>query len=153
MLNRIKAFFAQDAAPKSVPGLDERMVAAASLLVEAARLDDAFDATERRAVLDLLARRFHLNAEEAQTLLDLAESRQEGAGGLFRFTHTVKEGFSDPERIALVEMLWEVAYADGELHDYEANLVRRVAGLLYVSDRERGEARKRVLERLGLADV
>jgi uncharacterized tellurite resistance protein B-like protein len=50
--------------------------------------------------------------------------------------------------VDLIEMVWEVAYADGELHDYEANLLRRLGGLLYVSDRERGEARKRVLARL-----
>ena len=47
-------------------------------------------------------------------------------------------------------MLWDVAYADGELHDLEASLLRRIGGLLYVSDRERGEARKRVLARRGL---
>jgi len=46
--------------------------------------------------------------------------------------------------------LWEVAYADGEVHDYEANLVRRVAGLLYVQDRDSGRARKRVLKRLNI---
>jgi uncharacterized tellurite resistance protein B-like protein len=50
----------------------------------------------------------------------------------------------------VIEMLWEVAYADGRLHDYEASLLRRVTGLLYVSDRDSGEARKRVLARLGL---
>ncbi len=49
-------------------------------------------------------------------------------------------------------MLWEVAYADGILHDYEANLLRRIGGLIYVSDRERGAARRRVVARLGLAD-
>ena len=49
-------------------------------------------------------------------------------------------------------MLWEVAYADGVLHDYEANLMRRVGGLIYVTDRDRGDARRRVLERLGIED-
>ena len=48
-------------------------------------------------------------------------------------------------------MLWEVAYADGALHDYEASLLRRVAGLLYVSDRDNGEARLRVMAKLGIA--
>ena len=47
-------------------------------------------------------------------------------------------------------MLWEVAYADGALHDYESNLMRRLAGLLHVSDRDSGEARKRAIERLGI---
>jgi uncharacterized tellurite resistance protein B-like protein len=47
----------------------------------------------------------------------------------------------------MIEMLWEVVYADGELHSYEANLMRRLGGLLYVSERDRGAARKRVLAR------
>ncbi len=59
--------------------------------------------------------------------------------------------FSDAERIELIEMLWEVAYADGVVHDYEHNLLRRIAGLIYVTDRDRGLARNRVLARLGLA--
>ena len=50
----------------------------------------------------------------------------------------------------MIEMLWKVVYADGNLHDFEANLVRRICGLIYVSDRESGDARKRVLERLDL---
>ena len=54
------------------------------------------------------------------------------------------------ERVGILELLWEVVYADGTLHDYEASLLRRVAGLLYVSDRESGEARLRVMERLGI---
>ena len=63
----------------------------------------------------------------------------------------VKDGFDQEERIRLIEMLWEVAYADGELHDYEASLMRRITGLLYISDRDSGEARQRVLARLGLS--
>jgi uncharacterized tellurite resistance protein B-like protein len=50
-------------------------------------------------------------------------------------------------------MLWEVAYADGVLDEYEDSLLRRVGGLIYVPDRERGMARQRVLRRLGLDDT
>jgi uncharacterized tellurite resistance protein B-like protein len=66
------------------------------------------------------------------------------------FTSAIKDGLDHAERVQLIEMLWEVVYADGQLHDYEASLLRRVSGLLYVSDRESGEARKRVLARLGV---
>jgi uncharacterized tellurite resistance protein B-like protein len=66
------------------------------------------------------------------------------------FTTAIKDGFEPAERVELIEMLWEVVYADGQLHDYEASLLRRIAGLLYVSDRNSGEARKRVLARLGM---
>ena len=51
----------------------------------------------------------------------------------------------------LIEKMWEIVYADGVLDDYEANLLRRVAGLIYVPDRESGAARQRVLARLGSA--
>jgi uncharacterized tellurite resistance protein B-like protein len=60
----------------------------------------------------------------------------------------IKAKFSLEERIDLMEMLWEVVYADGELHHYEANLMRRLAGLLHVSDRDVGAARKRAQARL-----
>ena len=66
-------------------------------------------------------------------------------------THTLKESLDEAERVEILEMLWEVAYADGVLHDYEASLLRRVAGLLYVSDRDNGEARLRVMAKLGIA--
>jgi uncharacterized tellurite resistance protein B-like protein len=54
------------------------------------------------------------------------------------------------ERVAIIEMLWEVVYADGTLHEYEASLLRRVCGLIYVTDQDSGTARKRVLEKMGL---
>ena len=79
---------------------------------------------------------------------DLAVTEQSEASQLLGFTRAIKDRYSLEERIELIEMIWEVVYADGELHDYEANLLRRLGGLLYVSDRERGDARKRVLARL-----
>ena len=61
----------------------------------------------------------------------------------------IKDRFPHEERLELMEMLWEVAYADGVLHDFEASLMRRISGLIYVSDRDSGAARKRALARLG----
>lgn len=64
------------------------------------------------------------------------------------FTRIVVENFTEAERIGVIEMLWEVAYADGELSGDEDALIRRVAGLIFVSDRDRGEARRRAREQL-----
>jgi len=83
-------------------------------------------------------------------LIEEAEATVADANELYTLARTVKDGVDIDERTAIIEMLWEVAYADGEVHDYEANLVRRLAGLLYVSDRDSGEARKRVVAKLGL---
>jgi len=111
-------------------------------------MDGHFDDDERTVVLNLLEQRFELSGEDAQNLLDEAEAAIAEANELYTLTRTVKERFDQDQRIELIEMLWEVAYADDEVHDYEANLIRRLSGLLYVSDRDSGEARKRVAARL-----
>jgi uncharacterized tellurite resistance protein B-like protein len=151
MLDRIKALLTDKAgAAESGSGFDALQLAVAVLLVEAARMDSEFDADERQTVQALLARRFELDAGAAGRLLAQAERKAEGSVELYGFTRTVKDAFEHEDRVELMQMLWEVAYADGTLHDYEANLMRRVAGLVHVTDRESGEARKRALDRLGL---
>jgi uncharacterized tellurite resistance protein B-like protein len=127
---------------------DELQLAAAALLVEAATMDGDYGDSEQVAIDRLLRQKFGLNDEEARELHDLAVAEQSEANQLLGFTRVIKDRYSEEERIELIEMAWEVAYADGELHDHEANLLRRLGGLLYVSDRERGDARKRVLARL-----
>jgi uncharacterized tellurite resistance protein B-like protein len=128
---------------------EERQLAAAALMIEAASMDSEFGATERTKIAELVETQFALSSDEAEDLLAEAERMASESVQWQGFTRAIKDGFDHEERIELIEMLWEVVYADGELHDYEASLLRRVTGLLYVSDRDSGEARKRVLERLG----
>ena len=155
MINRVKNFLFQRngvaGEGKKHTG-DEKALAAAALLVEAARLDHSFDGVEREAIESALRRKFGLDDEECATLIEEASVAQEDSNQLFGFTLAVKQNFTQEERIELIEMLWEVVYADGELHHYEANLLRRIGGLIYVSDRDRGLARKRVIDRLGLVE-
>ena len=152
MINRSKALFANKGHSSSPEAehhsYDELQLAAAALLVEAATLDGHYGETEQAAIDKLLREKFALKDEEARSLHDLAVAEQSEANQLLGFTRAIKDRYSLEERIELIEMIWEVVYADGELHDYEANLLRRLGGLLYVSDRERGDARKRVLARL-----
>jgi len=112
-------------------------------------MDDTFDARERAKVLDLVTQRFDLSREEALGLLVAAEEQVARSSQLHGFTRVVNKAFDQVERIELLEMLWEVTYADGELHDYEASLMRRLTGLLHVSDQESAAARNRALARLG----
>ena len=112
-------------------------------------MDETFDDSERSHIVALAKTRFALSDAEAQELLNAALERVEDSSQLFGFTRVVNARFDYEERVELMEMLWQVAYADGELHDYEANLMRRVAGLIHVTDRDSGEARKRALESLG----
>ena len=154
MINRIKALFA-DKGRSSGPEADhhshdELQLAAAALLVEAATLDGHYGETEQSAIDQLLRKKFALKDEEAKSLHDLAVTEQSEANQLLGFTRTIKDRYSLEERIELIEMIWEVVYADGVLHDFEATLMRRLAGLLYVDDRDSGEAKKRVMNKLGL---
>jgi uncharacterized tellurite resistance protein B-like protein len=148
MLDRIRAFFGGAPAPAGTQRrADELGLAAAVLLVEAARLDGIFDASERATIERVLRRRFELSADEATALLTAAEEAQAEHQQLLPYTRIIKQRFDEAERIQLVEMLWEVVYADDVLHDYEASLLRRIGGLIYVTDRDRGAARRRVLAR------
>lgn len=153
MLNRIKSFFvdldgSDTASVAHSHDVDELHLAAAALLVEAACLDEDFDDAERARIGPLVQDRFGLTAEETKTLIETAEREVEDANQILHFTRAIKDGFNHDERIVMIEMLWEVAFADGKLHDYEANLLRRVGGLIYVSDQDIGAARKRVLARI-----
>ena len=136
----------QPAAPAKPDGLQ---LAVAALLVEAAWHDDVFDMPEREAIERVLADHFGLDAAQTKELIASAETTGR-SNQLFGFTSKVVKAWEEPERIQLIEMLWEVAYADGILDPHEDALIRKVAGLVYVTDQERGFARRRVRERLGL---
>ncbi|MEX0758205.1 MAG: TerB family tellurite resistance protein [Tistlia sp.] len=126
--------------------------AAAALLAEAAIMDGSIDAGERQAIAASLAQRFGLPQAEAVAMVARASEAASEHVEIYGMARQLKDGLDHDGRLALIEDLWEVVYADGELHDHEASLMRRVAGLLYVSDQESGAVRKRVLSRLGVED-
>jgi len=148
MFNQILSLLSGDSPASTRP--DQLQVAVAALMVHAAAMDDTFDETERHMIERLLGERFKLAPDAVKTLLAAAETRAEDSSQLYPFIRLAVEKLDERGRVQLVEMLWEVAYADGVLNPDEDALLRRVAGLLYVSDYDRGEARKRVLRRICL---
>lgn len=154
MLKRLlKAFgkeIAGEAAEETLGAFGEEHIAVAVLLIEAAKLDGTFSDEERTAISSLLGAHFSLDAQDVAELFTSADERHEQSVEIFRFTNTVKSNFSEDERVQMIEMLWQVVYSDGEVHDYEANLLRRVGGLLHIPDRAAGDARRRVIA--GLKD-
>jgi uncharacterized tellurite resistance protein B-like protein len=131
-------------APQAVPDL---RLSVAVLLLEAARQDDNFDPRERAAIESLLTRHFQLSPQECAALMAAGETQSAQMVQLHGHTSAIAARMSPEERIGLIEMLWEVAYADGVLDPEEDLLIRRIAGLIYVTDRERVLARQRVLSR------
>jgi uncharacterized tellurite resistance protein B-like protein len=151
MLDRLMNFLSGAEAPSTKAGPDELQLAVAALLVEAARMDDNFDAGERASIERLLAARFDLGAEAVHTLVTAAEKKMSETAQYFPFTHAITTRLSTEERVGIIEMLWEVAYADGVLDPQEDMLLRQIAGLIHVPDRDRGEARKRALAKAAAA--
>ena len=150
MLDQILGFLS-GTQPDADAALDQTLVAAAALLVEAARMDDHFDEGERAVIRRVLGNRFGLAEADTDKLLAAAERANHETNQLFRFTHVLVTRLSPEQRIPIIDMLWDVAYSKGTLSPEEDALIRKIAGLLYVPDRDRGLARQRALERLGRA--
>ncbi|MFW5834856.1 MAG: TerB family tellurite resistance protein [Pseudomonadota bacterium] len=150
MLDQLLSLFRGESSDQPTAKHDRHQLAAAALLVTAAAMDDDFEAAERERIRILLETRFALSSAEADELLADAETWAEESVDLHGFTSAIKAGFEPHERVDVMEMVWEVVYTDGRLHDHEASLMRRLAGLLGVTDRESGSARLRVRRKLGL---
>jgi uncharacterized tellurite resistance protein B-like protein len=140
--------FLKGDAPAEKQAADLR-TAVAVLLLEAAHRDDEFGPEERAVIERLLTQKFALSKEECAELMASCEATISRMVQLHPYTHAIFERMDPADRIQFIEMLWEVVYADGVLDPEEDALIRRVGGLIYVTDRDRMLARKRVLERMG----
>jgi uncharacterized tellurite resistance protein B-like protein len=132
---------------------EELRLAAAALLVRASMIDGKIDASERRKLKTLLQKRFELEGEEVRSLLVEAVVREHESVDLYRFTSVLCRELDQDGRKRIVEMLWEVVMADGLVHEFESNLVWRVAELLGVSTRDRVILKQAVARRAGSAST
>jgi uncharacterized tellurite resistance protein B-like protein len=148
MLDFLDRLLGQTRQAPAGPRFERHHLAAAALLVEAGLTDGRFGEAERARVRELLADRFGLGDAVASALLERAEVEARDAVEWHGFTNVLKQAYDAQGRMDIVEMLWEVVLADGRIDDYEASLMRRVAGLLYVSDGDSAEARERARQRL-----
>jgi uncharacterized tellurite resistance protein B-like protein len=151
MIQRVLEFLTGRAPPVLNEGADDLALAVTALLIEAARMDDGFDGEERATIERLLAERFDLAPTAVRALVEEAEAAVRHSTQFFPFTQEICKRLEPEARVKIIEMLWEVAYADGVHDPQEDMLVRRIAGLIYVPDGERGAARKRALAKLAAA--
>ncbi len=127
---------------------DEYKVACTALLCEAASMDGVFDDNEKKLILVLIQKQFNVDENEANKIYIEGKDLAENSAQLYGFTRIIKESWDNRKRISLLEMLWELAYVDGKLDASEDMLIRRIAGLIHVEDRDRIEAKQRVLKKL-----
>jgi len=123
---------------------DDYRLAAAALLVHVCTVDGDISPAERARLHDVLKHRFELDEAGTARLIDAAIAADNEAVDLYHFTHLINRALDEEGRRRMVEMMWEIVFADGQVDEFEENIVWRAADLLGVSSRDRIELRRRV---------
>ena len=157
MFNVLKKLFSsaaeQNEQAEDAFSVTDPRVAVAALLVHTISIDGTVDDAERTLIREVLANAYELTAKETDDLIALAQAQDQEAVDLYGFTSIIKSSFDADERMHVVEMMWEMVYADGEIHEFEDNVVWRAAELLGISTRDRVTLRQRVEARKTGDDV
>ena len=120
------------------------------LMIEAANIDGIITNEEISKISFSLINVFKEDPKEVEKSLIKAVENRDNSRSLHFYTSKLNKSLSDEKKIMLIEVLWEVILSDNKIHDFESNLIRRLAGLLYVSDVDCGNARKRANEKVKL---
>lgn len=145
MLDTLRRYLARLRAPEQAAfAEDDHRLAVAALLVHAVAIDGVVEAAEQRKIRAVLRGEFGLDEAQTGELIALARARDREAVDLYAFTSVLKRALDAGGRKRVVEMLWEIVYADGEVHEFEDNLIWRVAELLGVSRQDRLRLKRRV---------
>jgi uncharacterized tellurite resistance protein B-like protein len=148
MLKEIKSFFADLTGGKEVAHFEDNdyRLAAAALLVHVATLEGELSVAARQKLHALLQSRFELNDALTNELIDVAVAADHEAIDFYHFTSLLNRALNEEGRQRIVEMMWEMVYADGKVSEFEENVMWRVSDLLGVCARERIELRHQVAD-------
>ena len=117
------------------------------LMIEAAYTDGQIDEGELNRIKLSLVNIFCEEPKDVELVLEEALKNKNNSRSLHHYTSFINKNFDEDKKLLLIEALWEIVLSDGEVHDFESNLIRRLAGLLYISDVNSGIARKRALDK------
>ena len=142
MLQSLKNIFASDQILNSeteTTGID----ILSGLMIEAANTDGEVTQEELNKISHSLVNVFKEDPQAVEVSLTKAFENKDNSKSLYFYTSKLNKSYSNENKIKLIEVLWEIILADNEIHDFETNLIRRLAGLLYISDVECGNAKIR----------
>lgn len=128
---------------------DDQRLAVAALLVHLIAVDGVITDDERKRLREVLSKHYELDAGDTERLVAEARRRDEDAVDLYGFTSVLKRMLDETGRAQVVEMMWQLVFADGKISEFEDNMVWRVAELLAVSPRERIALKRKVEANLG----
>ncbi len=146
MLTKIRNLFSDLMArkPEQVFDLDDPRLAVAALMFHVIAVDGVVTAQEKARWIEELSRRFGLPAEEAQALAEAGRAAELETADLMNFTTGLKTRLGLPDRLDVVRALWTMVFADGEIHEFEDDVVWRIADMLAIEPRDRMILRKEV---------
>ena len=146
MLKILKKFFEES--KKSDDFTNSNLELICGLMIEAANSDGLIDEKELEKINLVLINTFEEDPKDVKTTLSNALKNRDNSKSLFYYTSKINKMYSDKDKVLLIETLWEIILSDGKVHDYETSLIRRLSGLLYISDVNSGNARKRALNKI-----
>ena len=114
-----------------------------ALLIHAAKIDDNYTDVEKKIIKKALINLNAITPNEAEELLKQAEKKEQESNQIIEFTKEIKKN-SMEFRLKIIEILWKIVYSDGTSDNYESNLIRRLCGLLYISDKDNGIIKNKV---------
>ena len=115
----------------------------ASLLIHAAKIDENYTEIEKKIITKAIMNLNKFNIDKAEQILKDAEKKEEESNQIVEFTREIKK-YSIEFRLKIIEIIWKIVYSDGTSDNYESNLIRRICGLLYISDKDNGIIKMKV---------
>tara|TARA_A100000164_G_scaffold293705_1_gene267451 strand:+ start:244 stop:687 length:444 start_codon:yes stop_codon:yes gene_type:complete len=146
LINLLKNFFENKEIDKN--SKESNLELLCGLMIEAANSDGDIGTEEIQKIKETLTNTFKENPEEVDSVLEQSIQNSNNSKSLYYYSSKINKNYSDEKKIKLIEILWEIVLADGQLHDYESSIIRRLSGLLYISDINSGNARKRALSKI-----
>ncbi len=123
--------------------VENNHILVAALLIHAAKMDENYTENEKNIIKKAISKFTKISEKEINETLVLAEQKEQESNHIIEFTREIKKNDMN-YRLKIIEILWEIIYSDGTVDMYESNLMRRVCGLLYVSDKQSGELKEKI---------
>ena len=132
-MNFFKKIFKSDESKK--PLIDDKtsIKACIALLLETSMADEVLEESELSALKETLIKDFNISEEEITELIEISKQNVDDSTSLYEFTRDINDNFDSNERIKLIESMWKIAYADGNIDKYEEHIIRKVSSLIYVA--------------------
>jgi uncharacterized tellurite resistance protein B-like protein len=128
---------------KEENNLDNKNILVAALLIHAAKMDENYTNIEKKIIKKALISLNNISETQSEEIIKLSEKEEEESNQIVKFTGEVKK-YSMEYRLKIIEVIWKIVYSDGVADNFESNLIRRICGLLYVSDKDNGIIKNKI---------